>query len=184
MATKTVPEQGIPAGTWQLDPVHSTARFEVTHSEVSTFRGGFGSIDARLVGGEDPVLEGSVDAASIDIAEEQLKGHLLSPEFFDVERTPKVRFRSSELRVGEDGELEVQGTLEIAGATREVAASGRVGHVPAFLDGKARLGLTLEAKVDRSDFGLDWNADLPSGGKALGYEVGILASLEFVREDA
>jgi len=184
MATKTIQKQRIPAGTWRLDPVHSTARFEVTHSEVSTFRGGFGSIEARLEGGEKPALEGSVDVASVDIAEEQLKGHLLSPEFFDAERHPRVGFRSTEFRVGEDGEIEVRGTLEIAGASREVMAGGRVAHVPTFLDGNERLGISLESTVDRSDFGLNWNADLPSGGKALGYEVRIAVELELVREEA
>jgi polyisoprenoid-binding protein YceI len=182
MATTTI-EQRVPTGTWRLDPIHSTAGFEITHSEISTFRGGFGSIEARVEGGEEPILEGSVEVASIDIAEEQLKGHLLSPEFFDADRHPRVGFRSSDIRIDDGGEVEVRGSLEIAGTSREVAGRGRLAHLPASMDGSERIGLSLAATVDRSDFGMNWNVDLPSGGKALGYEVHVAVELELIREE-
>ena len=86
MSTETINQQ-IPAGTWTVDPVHSSINFAITHNGVATFRSGFTSYEATLTGGESPKLEGTVDVASIDISEEQLKGHLLSPEFFDAEST-------------------------------------------------------------------------------------------------
>lgn len=181
MSTETVNQQ-IPAGTWTVDPVHSTIHFAITHSEVATFRSGFREYEARLSGGERPHLEGSVEVASIDIDEEQLKGHLLSPEFFDAERHPRLGFSSTELSVGDDGQARLSGELEIRGETREVDAVGRFAKVPAYLDGRERLGLSIEAAVDRREFGLDWNADLPSGGQALEYEVAIAVELEFVAE--
>jgi len=76
----------------------------------------------------------------------------------------------------------VRGELEIGGQRREVSASGRFGQVGAYLDGTPRLGLSLQAKVDRRDFGLDWQAELPSGGEALDYAVEIAVDLEFVEE--
>ena len=173
-------KQEIPGGTWSVDPVHSSISFAVTHNGVSAFRSGFGSYEARLTGGEASGLEGSVDVASIDVSEEQLKGHLLSPEFFDAERHPKLRFNSSELDVAEDGSLRLRGELEIKGQKHEVEADGRFAALGADLGGSARVGISLRAAVDRRDFGLDWNAELPSGGEVLAYEVSIAVELELV----
>ena len=86
MSTQTINQQ-IPAGTYAVDPVHSSITFAITHNGVATFRSGFASYEARLSGGEAPRLEGTVDVASIEIEEEQLKGHLLSPDFFDPSTT-------------------------------------------------------------------------------------------------
>jgi polyisoprenoid-binding protein YceI len=184
MSTETIKQQVIPAGTWTVDPVHSNIAFAVTHNGVTTFRSGFDSYEARLSGGEQPRLEGTVDVASIKIDEEMLKGHLLSPEFFDVQRFPQLRFTSTELRVGEDGSLRVAGDLEIHGETRTVEAGGRFAQLGGDLAGKARVGLSIESTVDRRDFGLDWQAELPSGGEVLDYAVTISVDLELVGEDA
>lgn len=184
MSTETIQQQEIPAGTWAVDPVHSSIGFAVTHNGVTTFRSGFERYDARLSGGESARLEGTVDVDSVEIDEEMLKGHLLSPEFFDVQRFPQLRFASSELSVGEDGTLRVLGELEIHGEKREVEASGRFAHLGGDLAGKERVGLSLEATVDRRNFGLDWQAQLPSGGDVLDYAVTISIDLELVAEEA
>ena len=186
MSTQTIQRPTIPAGSWTIDPVHSSARFEVRHSGISTFRGGFGDIEARLEGGDEPSLEGVVKVDSVDISEAQLKGHLLSPDFFDAERTPDIRFSSRELRVGEDGALELRGELEIAGTTREVEAHGRIAHVPADLAGGERIGLSLETAIDRTDYGIDWQMELPSGGDVLAWDVTLDIHLELTQagEDA
>ncbi len=181
MSTQTIQQQ-IPAGTYVVDPVHSSIGFAVVHNGVSTFRSGFDDYEARLSGGESPRLEGTVGVASIQIEEPQLKGHLLSPEFFDVERHPRLRFESSELTVAEDGSARIRGELEIRGETHQVEASGRFAQLGADLAGKARVGLSLEASVDRRSFGLDWQAELPSGGEVLDYEVSIAVELELVEE--
>jgi len=181
--TTTQAKQRIEAGTYGVDPVHSSVGFAVVHNGVSTFRSGFTAYEARLTGGDEPSLVGSVDVASIYIDEPQLKGHLLSPEFFDVERHPSLGFRSTRLDVADDGSLHIRGELEIGGQRREVEADGRFAELGADLAGKARVGLSLEAAVDRRDFGLDWNAELPSGGEVLDYEVRIAVELELVKED-
>jgi polyisoprenoid-binding protein YceI len=184
MSTETIGKQQIPAGTWVVDPVHSSVGFAVTHNGVTTFRSGFDRYDAHLSGGEQPRLEGTVEVESIAIDEEMLKGHLLSPEFFDTQRFPQLRFGSTELSVGEDGSARVAGELEIHGETRKVEASGRFAQLGADLAGKERVGLSIEATVDRRDFGLDWQAELPSGGEVLEYAVTINVELELVREEA
>jgi polyisoprenoid-binding protein YceI len=182
MSTQTIQQQ-IPAGTYAVDPVHSTIGFAVVHNGAATFRSGFSAYEARLTGGESPRLEGAVDVASVQIDEPQLKGHLLSPEFFDAERHPRLRFESSALEVAEDGAATIRGQLEIRGELREVEASGRVVPLGADLAGQARVGVSLEATVDRRQFGLDWQAELPSGGEVLDYEVAIAVELELVKED-
>jgi polyisoprenoid-binding protein YceI len=179
MSTQTIQQQ-IPTGAYSVDPVHSSLGFAVVHNGVSTFRSGFGGYEAKLSGGE---LSGTVDVASIEIDEPQLKGHLLSPEFFDAERYPQLRFTSSALDVAEDGAATIRGELEIRGETRAVEASGRFVELGADLAGKPRVGLSLEASVDRRSFGLDWQAELPSGGEVLDYEVKIAVELELVKED-
>lgn len=174
-------EHGVPA-TYVVDPVHSSIGFAITHNDVATFRSGFSSYEARLHGGEAPRLDGAVDVASIQIDEEQLKGHLLSPEFFDAQRHPRLGFASSDLSVGEDGALRLRGELEIRDETREVEAAGRFARLGEDAYGKARVGLSLATTVDRRDFGLDWNAELPSGGEVLDYAVEIAVELELVEE--
>jgi polyisoprenoid-binding protein YceI len=186
MSTETVVDKTkqIPAGTWSVDPVHSSVTFAVTHNGVTTFRSGFERYEAKLTGGERPRLEGTVAVESIDIDEQMLKGHLLSPEFFDTQRYPQLRFTSTELSVGADGALRVVGDLEIHGETRRVEAGGRFALLGEDAYGKARVGLSSSATVDRRDFGLDWQAQLPSGGDVLDYAVTIAVELELVAEEA
>jgi polyisoprenoid-binding protein YceI len=181
MSTQTITQQ-IPAGTYAVDPVHSSINFAITHNGVATFRSGFDSYEARLSGGDAPRLEGSVDVSSVKIDEEQLKGHLLSPDFFDASRYPRLRFESSELNIEDDGSVRLRGELEIRGEVREVEASGKFGRLGADLAGNARVGLSVAATVDRRNFGLDWNAELPSGGEVLDYEVSVAVELELVEE--
>lgn len=180
MSTQTV-KQEVPAGTYAVDPVHSSIHFAVVHNGVSTFRSGFRGYDAKLSGGEEARLEGTVEVASVDIDEEMLKGHLLSPDFFDAERYPQLKFRSTAFEVAEDGALTLSGELEIHGQTHEVQASGRFADLGADLAGSARVGLSLATAVDRRSFGLDWQAELPSGGEVLDYRVEIAVDLELVK---
>lgn len=183
MSTETVNQQ-IPAGTWNVDPVHSGLHFAITHNGIATFRSGFSEYAATLTGGEEPKLEGTVEVASIEISEEMLKGHLLSPDFFDAEKHPQLKFSSTEVSVEEDGSVRLAGELEIRGETRQVEAVGRFAQIGEDLGGNSRVGFSLQTAVDRREFGLDWNADLPSGGQALEYEVAINVELEFVAEEA
>src|SRR4051794_30663309 len=85
-----------PAGSWSADPVHSHVSFEVGYAGVNTFRGSFTDFSASLQGGEEPSLEGSAQVASIDVKDEQLNGHLQTPDFFDTERYPEVSFKATE----------------------------------------------------------------------------------------
>lgn len=181
MSTQTIQQQ-IPAGAYVVDPVHSSVGFAVVYSGVTTFRSGFGEYEATLSGGEHPQLRGTVEVDSIEIEEPNFRGHLLAPEFFDAERHPQLRFESSEIELGEDGAATIRGELEVGSEKRSVEASGRLALVGGDLAGNSRVGLSLAATVDRRDFGLDWQAELPGGGVALDYEVEIAVELALVAE--
>lgn len=183
MSTETVNQQ-VPAGTWTVDPVHSGIHFAITHNGIATFRSGFEDYSVTLTGGEAPELEGEVDVTSVEIDDPQLKGHLMSPDFFDAERFPRVRFSSTELGVEDDGGVRLAGDFELHGETHRVEATGRFAQLGADLGGKERVGLSLETAIDRRAFGLGWNAELPKGGNVLEYEVAINVELELVAQES
>jgi polyisoprenoid-binding protein YceI len=176
MTTTTAIE--IPAGTWTADAKHSNANFEVEHAGVSTFRGGFKPIDAKLIAGDDGLaIEGAVEVATISIDDENIRPHVLSPDFFDADRNPAVTFRSTEI-TGDADDLRVKGDLSLAGITLPVEASGRLrGPVPGPGGGE-KLALSLEATIDRTDYGMNWQMDLPGGGTALANDVKLIVELE------
>lgn len=170
----------LPAATWNVDKIHSTVGFAVKHMVVSTFRGRFEDFDAALVSAEDGTLrlDGRVRADSIVVKDENLAAHLTSPEFFDTQRHPEITFASTLVRA--DGELIVDGELTIKGNTRPIEARGTLTQPVVTLGDVTKLGLELEASVDRTEYGLEWNAPLPKGGFALDNEVKLIVSLELV----
>ena len=170
----------LPSGTWTLDRTHSHAGFSVKHMGVATFRGSFTDFDANL--GDDRLV-GVVRVESIDVRDENLRAHLLSPEFFDAENTPEIRFESTALR-GSDAQLIVEGDLTIKGITQRVEATGSISEPHANISGGESVGIELETIVDRTAFGLNWNAPLPKGGFALGNDVKLGVHLELVRQEA
>src|SRR5690349_19899089 len=173
-------ESTIPTGIWRSDPVHSTAEFSVRHA-VGTFRGSFREFEAVLDGSGEPKLTGRVPVESVQVKEENLEAHLLSPEFFDRDQTPEITFESSKVAL-EVGRLVVEGELSVKGISRTVVARGELnGPIPGP-DGKDRLGAELETVVDRHDYGLDWNMELPDGAKILGDEVTLSVHLELIQE--
>jgi polyisoprenoid-binding protein YceI len=174
-------ESTIPTGTWQSDPVHSTVGFAVKHV-VGTFRGSFEAFDATLsdVGGS-PQLSGRSRVESVQVKEPNLYQHLLSPEFFDAERHPEIVFESKSIAL-EGDQLIVDGELTVKGVTKEVVARGEIAGPAPGPDEKDRLGIDLETIVDRHQFGLDWQMDLPGGGKTLGDDVTLSVHVELIRE--
>lgn len=165
-------------GTYKLDPVHSSASFAVKHMVVATFRGRFEEFDAVL---EDGRLTGTVNVGSIVVKDPNLAAHLQSPEFFDAERHPELRFESSEIRP--DGEqVVVDGELTIKGITKPVQARGTLTGPVETLGGVHKVGLNLEAIIDRTEFGLHWNAPLPKGGFALDKDVRLIVELELAQD--
>ncbi len=159
-------------GTWAADPVHSNVSFEIAYAGTNTFRGGFRDFSATLSNG---TLEGSAKVASVDVKDEQLNGHLQTPDFFDAERFPEITFKATSLERGE---------LTLKGVTRPVELTGTISAPNVDPFGRERIGITLETTVNRNDFGLTWNAPNQGGGNYLGDDVKISAELALVKQEA
>jgi len=174
-------EQTLPTGTWELDPVHSKAGFAVKHAGLSNFRGSFTDLTAKLSDESgQPVLTGAVKVDSVEVPVDQLKGHLQGPDFFDAERHPEITFTAT--NVQQDGEkLVVKGDLTMRGVTQPIEATGTLSGPAQYFDGKDRIAVELETVVDRTAYGINWNAPIPSGGNALADEVTITVELQLVR---
>jgi polyisoprenoid-binding protein YceI len=184
MSTNTILETrpALTTGVWKLDPVHSHIGFAVEYG-VGTFRGSFSPVESVLEVSDDghATLTGSAPVTGVRVQDENLAAHLQSPEFFDAERTPEIRFTSTRIARSGD-EITVAGDLEIKGHTQAVEATGTVTDPAEDAHGNTRFGLKLETVVDRTKFGLDWNMELPNGQPALANEVTLTTELYFVRE--
>ena len=177
----SVIESIAPAGTWNADTVHSNVSFEVVYAGVNNFRGGFRDFTASLTGSG---LEGSAKVASVDVKDEQLNGHLQTPDFFDAERYPEIEFKATELRKLDGNKVEAKGELTIKGTTQPIELTGKIADAPQTDPfGRERLGLNLEGTIDRTAYGVSWNAPNQSGGNYLGDDVKLIAELAFVKAE-
>ena len=167
------PQKSSPAGTWQADPIHSSVGFEVKYLGVATFTGELTGFAATL---EDGRLTGAAQVSSIEVKDENLKGHLQSPDFFDAERHPEITFSGTETTEGR-----YEGEITIKGVTRPAVLEGTVSGPITDPYNNERIGLSLQTVVDRTQFGLNWNAPLPGGGFALANDVTLKAELSFVK---
>jgi polyisoprenoid-binding protein YceI len=162
------------AGTWQFNPTHSSADFSVKYL-VAKFRGSFDDVHATLA---DGVISGSAKVPSINVTQENLVGHLMAPDFFDAEQFPEITFKSTSITADGD-DVTVEGELTLRGVTKPIRATGSLEGPTEDFMGNTRLGFTLETTIDRTAFGVSWNADLPKGGKALSNDVKLVVELEF-----
>ncbi len=174
----TTIETGIPTGTWNADTVHSSVAFEVPYA-VATFGGEVTDFEAKL---EDGSLTGSAQIASIQVKDENLQAHLLSPEFFDAERHPVVSFSGDLNRDGDN--VAVEGEITIKGVTQPATLRGTIVGPSVDHFGKTRVGLKLQTTVDRTAFDIKWNMPLPNGEPALSHEVTLKADLTLVAQEA
>ena len=181
MSITTDTRQALPVGTWSLDPIHSTIGFEVDYL-AGSFRGQFREVAGKLSAeGDTAVLTGSAKVASVDVKDENLAGHLQSPDFFDAERYPELSFESSEIdRAGD--QLTVRGGITIKGVEKPVELTGAIAGPITDYTGNEKLSVKLDTTIDRTEFGVNWNVPLPDGKPALADEVKLSAELHFVKE--
>jgi polyisoprenoid-binding protein YceI len=164
----------IPAGTWSIDPSWSALEFEVRKLGLVTVKGRVPGFTGAITGGETPSVVGTVDATSITTFEADRDAHLQSPDFFDTQRYPELRFVSTSVEASDD-EIVVHGDLTIKDVTKPVELRGTLSGPENDPWGNERIGLELSTTIDRTAFGLEWNAPLPGGGFLLPADVALKA---------
>ena len=171
--------------TWKIDPVHSHIEFSVKHLMITTVKGRFTGVEGIVVIDEadfsKSAVDVSIDASSIDTREPQRDGHLRSADFLDVEKFPRLTFKSTRVGDRKGDEFTLTGNLTIHGVTREVVL-----HVTA--EGRSkdpwggeRAGFSATTKLNRKDYGLTWNQALETGGVLVGEDVKVNLELQVVR---
>lgn len=173
------------SGSYAVDAVHSSFGFAVKYMGVTTFKGTLDDVSATFaVGADGAVLEGAAQVESISIrTPEQFRQHVLADDFFAADRFPQVTFRSESVALADDGSATVVGQLTIRDVTKTVTATGSWSP-EAELFGTRKAALALSTEIDRTDFGLVWNADLPTGGKALADDVTLTIELTLLAQEA
>jgi polyisoprenoid-binding protein YceI len=184
MSTLATPQ--ISTATWNIDPAHSVAEFKVKHMMISNVKGQFAKVTGVLTLDESDLtksrVQALIEAASIETRDAQRDAHLKSADFFHVEQFPTLSFNSTRISLVRDGELGVEGDLTIRGVTRKVLFSVE-GPTPPAKDpwGHTRVAVSATTKINRTDFGLTWNAALEAGGILVGNEVTITLDVQFVK---
>ncbi|MGE5597709.1 MAG: YceI family protein [Hyphomicrobiales bacterium] len=171
--------------TWQVDPTHTSIEFRAKHMMVSTVKGIFQSynIDAEINEDDLTASKGTVeiDVASVNSGSKDRDDHLRSPDFFDAEKYPKMRFASRKIERTGDGEYRLVGDLTIRDVTKEVVLEGEA-HGP-FEDpwGAKRVALSAEGQINRKDWGLTWNVPLGLQGAVVGDTIKLSIDAELVK---
>lgn len=176
------------ASTWQFDPSHSAASFVVRHLMISNVRGEMhGLAGTAEWDDKDPAtlkIEVSIDASTIDTREEKRDAHLKSPDFLDVAKNPKLTFKSKSAASAGPNKFKVTGDLTIHGVTKETVFDVETTPPVKTPWGDRRIGAVATAKIDRSNFGLNWNKALETGGVLVGDEVAITIDAELTEKAA
>jgi polyisoprenoid-binding protein YceI len=172
--------------TWSIDPSHTLIEFGVKHMMVSTVKGRFTGVEGTItVDEQNPAnsrTDITIDAASITTGNEQRDGHLRSADFLDVENYPTVTFTSTRVEPTSATTFDVTGDLTIRGTTREVTLPVELNGRGVSPYGQEVAGLSAETKLNRSDFGLNWNVALEAGGVLVGPSAKVAIELEAVRQ--
>ena len=172
---------------WKIDPAHSAAEFKVRHMMISNVKGSLRGIKGSLVldeaNTENSSVRASIDVSTISTGDDQRDGHLKSADFFDAAKYPEMTFNSTEVKRSGDGEYKVTGQLTMHGVTKlvtfDVEGPGTPGKDPW---GNTRIGLSATAKINRKDFGLNWNSALETGGVLVGEDVTLTLDVQFVKQ--
>ncbi|ABF42702.1 YceI [Candidatus Koribacter versatilis Ellin345] len=181
----TVARTSTPTTTWNIDPIHSVIEFKVRHMMISTVRGQFTGVSGVVILDNVDVTQSQVnvtiEAASLDTRDAQRDAHLKSSDFFGVEEFPHLTFHSERIERAGSGVLNVFGDLTIRAISLPVVLmiTGPTDPVR-DLSGNTRIGISGATRINRKDFGLNWNAALDTGGVLVGEEVTIALDIELI----
>ncbi|MBC7451987.1 MAG: polyisoprenoid-binding protein [Cytophagales bacterium] len=171
---------------WNLDPTHSEVGFKVKHMMITNVSGSFGTFGVQVSSdGADftkSSIEFTADVTSVSTGNEQRDGHLKSGDFFDAEKFPKISFSSTSFEKKSDDEYVLKGNLTIKDITKSVQLSVEYGGIGKDPWGNEKAGFTITGKINRTDFGLNWNAALETGGVLVSEEIKLSAEIQLVKK--
>jgi polyisoprenoid-binding protein YceI len=169
---------------WAIDPAHSELTFKVKHLMITNVKGEFRNFDVEIDGDDftkSPITV-TIDAASISTNNDPRDRHLKSGDFFDVEKYPTLKFKSTSFKKVDDNKYALKGLLTIRDVSKEVKLDVELGGISKDPWGNEKAGFSIEGNLNRKDFGLNWNAALETGGVMVSEEVRISADLQFVKQ--
>jgi polyisoprenoid-binding protein YceI len=174
-----------PAGTWAVDPAHSKVGFAVKHMGIATVRGEFTEFEGTLEIGDDLSASkayGTVKAQSVDTNEPQRDDHLRSPDFFDGQEHPELRFESTRIEALDDEEFRITGNLTVHGVTNEIVLHADVQGTDIDPWGNERVGLEVTGQLSRGDYGMKFNQALGSGNMLVADKVKLALDISAVKQ--
>lgn len=171
---------------WTLDPTHSELTFKVKHLMITNVKGNFRKFDAQMESIGSDFNSGktrvTIDASSVDTNNSDRDGHLRSADFFDSAIHPEITFESTGLTKLDDDNYQLKGQLGIKDINKEVVLDVEFGGLVKDPYGNEKAGFSISGKLNRKDWGLNWNAALEAGGVMVSDEVRINAEVQFVKE--
>ncbi len=173
----------LPTGTWKVDPAHSGIEFGIKHLLITTVKGSFDEFEGVIEVPEDglPRAAATIKTESIDTNEPQRDEHLRSPDFFDASYYPAITFESKRIEPSADGAFRILGELTIKGQSRELELEADLQGTARDPWGNDRVGVVVRGELTPTDFGVDWNQELESGGNLVGDRVSFSAEISAIR---
>jgi polyisoprenoid-binding protein YceI len=174
--------------TWAIDPSHSELIFKEKHLMISNVKGEFRSFTGTVQSNDndfsDAVVDVTIDASSIFTNDSNRDGHLKNADFFDVENHKELTFKGSTFKKLDDHNYQVKGLLTIKGISKLVTLDVEFGGLVVDPYGNNKAGFSISGKINRKDWGLNWNAALEAGGVMVSDEVKINAEVQLVKQAA
>jgi len=172
--------------TWGIDKSHSHVNFKVKHLMITTVTGALSEYEGTIETlGDDfskAKINFSADAASMTTGDAQRDGHLKTADFFEAEVHPKITFSSTGMEQSADGNFVLNGDLTMRGVTNPVSLNVEFAGIAKDPWGNAKAGFSIEGKISRKDWGLNWNAALETGGVLVSDEVRILCDVQLIQQ--
>ncbi|CAM4203317.1 polyisoprenoid-binding protein [Cytophagaceae bacterium 50C-KIRBA] len=171
--------------TWALDPTHSEIQFKVKHLMITNVTGGFADFNVNAESSDESFADAKINftakAASITTGNEQRDAHLASADFFETDKFENISFSSTGIEKSSDDEFNLLGDLTIKDVTKPVKIHVEFGGVAKDPWGNVKAGFTINTKINRTDFGLNWNAALETGGVLVSEEIKIAGEIQLVK---
>ncbi len=171
---------------WSIDTAHSEIGFKVKHMMFTNVSGKFNSFEATIQNEdnnfETSKINFSADTTSVDTNNADRDSHLKSADFFDVDNFPKLSFVSTDVKKINEGEYKISGDLTIKDVTKSIVLDVEYSGLMTDPWGNTKIGLSLNGKINRKEFGLTWNSTLEAGGVLVGEEIKLVSEIQFIKQ--